>query len=122
MLWLAALALSPGGLSALDIALLVLFAVTLPWFAIGFWNATIGFLIMRFARDPAAAVTPAVARIRGDEPITLSTALLVCLRNEPPQRVARYLTPLLDGLAADPAGARFHLYLLSDSDAGAVAA
>ena len=43
-LGLAALALSPGGFGVLDIALLVLFAVTLPWMVIGFWNAVIGFL------------------------------------------------------------------------------
>ena len=56
------MALSAGGLDALDIAILVLFAVTLPWTVIGFWNALIGFLVMRFARDPVAAVFPAVGR------------------------------------------------------------
>ena len=44
-----------GRFGALDLVLVVLFAVTLPWYVIGFWNATIGFLIMRFARDPVAA-------------------------------------------------------------------
>src|SRR5437660_275965 len=57
-LWLGVLALSPGGFGAIDLVLIILFAVTLPWFVIGFWNATIGFLIMCFARDPVAAVTP----------------------------------------------------------------
>src|SRR5262249_25837977 len=33
---LAGLALSPGGLGAVDVLLLVLFAVTLPWYVIGF--------------------------------------------------------------------------------------
>ena len=45
-----ALALSPGGFGIVDVVILVLFAVTLPWMVVGFWNATIGFLIMRFAR------------------------------------------------------------------------
>ena len=53
---LAALALSPGGFSVIDCALLLLFAVTLPWMVAGFWNAVIGFLIMRLAADPIAAV------------------------------------------------------------------
>ena len=44
-----ALALSAGGFGIVDVVLLVLFALTLPWTVIGFWNATIGFLIMRFA-------------------------------------------------------------------------
>src|SRR3979490_3157774 len=79
MVWLTVIARSPGGLGVLDLVLIVLFAVTLPWYVIGFWNATIGFLIMRFAHDPVAAVTPAAAGVRGDEPITAPTAILLWL-------------------------------------------
>src|SRR5579884_2001353 len=67
MLWLAAFALSPGGLDAVDLVLLVLFLLTLPWIAVGFLNAVIGFCIMRFARDPTAAVFPSAAGIRRDD-------------------------------------------------------
>ena len=76
---LAAYALSAGGFGIADaLLLLLLFGITLPWSVIGFWNATIGFFIMRFARDPVAAVTAgSVARLRGDEPITASTAILM---------------------------------------------
>src|SRR6266550_6806171 len=77
MIWLAVTALKPGGFGALDLILVVLFAVTLPWYVIGFWNATIGLLIMRFARDPAVAVLPVAGRVCGDEPITASTAVLL---------------------------------------------
>src|SRR5438128_8943517 len=86
MVWLAVIALSPGGLTALDLVLVVLFAVTLPWYVIGFWNAVIGLVIMRFASDPVVAVMPAAGRVRGDEPIVASTAILLCIRNEPPDR------------------------------------
>ena len=55
---LAALALAPGGFGLIDVTLLALFAVTLPWMVAGFWNAVIGFLIMRFSADPTAAVMP----------------------------------------------------------------
>src|SRR5205823_2145783 len=122
LIWLAVIALSPGGFGAVDLILVVLFAVTLPWYVIGFWNATIGLLIMRFARDPVAAVTPGAGRVRGDEPITASTAILLCIRNEPPDRVARLLEPLLAGLAATDMGERFHLYVLSDTDDADIAA
>jgi membrane glycosyltransferase len=116
---LAALALSPGGLGVLDIALLVLFAVTLPWMVVGFWNALIGFLIMRLSPDPMAAVVPQLKCLRGDEPVTASTAILLCVRNEAPERMIRNLEPMLAGLAASGYGGRFHLYVLSDtSDAG----
>ncbi|TMJ29776.1 MAG: glucans biosynthesis glucosyltransferase MdoH [Alphaproteobacteria bacterium] len=120
--WLSAIALSPGGFDAVDIVLIFLFAVTTPWFVIGFWNASIGLLVMRFARDPVAAVTPVAGRVRGDEPITASTAILLCVRNEPPARAARLLEPMLEGLAATDMGERFHLYVLSDTDDADIAA
>jgi membrane glycosyltransferase len=122
LVWLAVIALSPGGFGVIDLILVLLFAVTLPWYVIGFWNATIGLLIMRFARDPVAAVTPVAGRVRGDEPITTSTAILLCIRNEPPERAARLLVPMLEGLTARGAGEHFHVYVLSDTNAPAVAA
>src|SRR3954449_6468850 len=122
LVWIAAIALSPGGLSPLDVVLLALFVVTLPWYVIGFWNATIGLLIMRFARDPVAAVTPVAGRVRGNEPITASTAILLCIRNEPTERVARLLEPMMEALAARGVGARFHVYVLSDTSRTDVAA
>jgi membrane glycosyltransferase len=122
LICLLAIALSAGGFGAVDLLLVVLFAVTLPWSVIGFWNATIGLLIMRFARDPVTCVTPTAARVHGNEPITASTALLVCIRNEPPERIVSHLLPLLEGLAAAGVGARFPVYVLSDTNAAAIAA
>jgi membrane glycosyltransferase len=118
-LWLAALALAPGGYGPLDLAALLLFAATLPWMVAGFCNALIGFVIMRLSPDPVAAVIPAAGLIQGNEPVTASTAILLCVRNEEPMRIIRNLEPMLDGLDASGYAGRFHLYLLSDtSDAG----
>jgi membrane glycosyltransferase len=122
LIWLCVVALAVGGFGLLDYALVAMFAVTLPWTVISFWNATIGLLIMRFARDPVAAVTPVAGRVRGDEPISASTAILVCIRDEPPERVIRCLVPMLEGLAAPGVGAHFHLYVLSDTSEPAIAA
>jgi membrane glycosyltransferase len=118
---LAALALAPGGFGVIDITLLALFAVALPWMVAGFWNAAIGFLVMRFSADPIAVVMPAAARIRGDEPVTASTAILLCTRNELPERMIRNLEPMLAGLDAAGLGERFHLYVLSDTSDAAIA-
>jgi membrane glycosyltransferase len=115
-LGLAALALSPGGLGVFDVIALVLFAITLPWMVAGFCNAVIGFVIMRFSADPVAAVLPAIARIRDDDPVTASTAILLCVRNELPVRTIRNLEPMLEGLFASGYGEHFHLYLLSDTN------
>ena len=121
VLVLAALALAPGGFDTIDIALLALFAATLPWMVAGFWNAVIGFLIVRLAADPIAAVMPAAARIRGDEPVTMSTAILLCIRNESPERMIRNLEPMLAGLDIDGCGERFNLYVLSDTSDAKIA-
>lgn len=121
VLWLAAIAVPPHSAGA--IAFLVLFTVTLPWSVVGFWNGTIGFLIMRFCRDPAAAVNPLAASIRGDEPVIASTAILMCIRNESPDQVTRNLQPLMDGLVQARVAHLFHVYVLSDSsDPGIIAA
>jgi membrane glycosyltransferase len=122
MIALAIYALSPRGFGGIDLVLVALFAITLPWYVIGFLNAAIGFVIMRLARDPAAAVAPVAGRVRGDEPITTSTAILLCIRNEPPERVVRLLTPMLEGLAARGVGAHFQVYVLSDTSEAAIAA
>ncbi len=122
LIWLAVVALSPAGFGKIDLVLVALFAVTLPWYVIGFWNASIGLLIMRLAPDPVAVVTPVAGRVRGDEPITASTAIVLCVRNEPPDRVLRHLVPLMEGLAARAVGDRFHVYILSDTDDPAIAA
>ena len=121
MVWLAVLALSPHGIGALDIALILLFVTTLPWIVIGFWNAVIGFIIIRCAADPAAAVFPASARVTGSEPITASTAVLVCIRNEPPERVVRNLELILSELATSDWASRFHIYVLSVPNAASSA-
>ena len=122
LLALAAAALSAGGFGVLDALLLAMFGLTMPWSVIGFWNATIGFFIMRFARDPVAVTVPVTARVRADEPITASTAILMCVRNEPPDRVIRNLDAMMRDLVAAGAADRFHLYVLSDTSATDVAA
>ncbi|MEZ5788092.1 MAG: glucans biosynthesis glucosyltransferase MdoH [Xanthobacteraceae bacterium] len=122
MLLLTARMLAPGGFSVTDIVLLALFAVTLPWTVIGFWNAIIGLIVMRCAKDPVAAVLPAVERFSGNETIAASTAILLCIRNERPDRAIRNLGPLLGGLVEAGVGDHFHVYVLSDSSDPAIAA
>jgi membrane glycosyltransferase len=119
---LAAWALTAGGFGLVDAILLVLFGLTAPWSVIGFWNATIGFFIMRFARDPVALVLPGIAQVRGDESIAASTALTIFVRNERPDRVIRNLDAMMRELAAASATDRFHLYVLSDTSQSEVAA
>lgn len=105
--------LSSGGFDVLDAILTLCFAITLPWTVIGFWNAVIGFVLMRLYRDPASAVCPLSA-----EPpcgITSKTALLSCIRNEDAERVMRHLDAMIQGLREYGAEERFEIFVLSDS-------
>jgi membrane glycosyltransferase len=122
LIWLLTYALSAGGFGVTDFILVVMFAVTLPWSVIGFWNATIGLFLMRFSADPVAAVTPVSARVRGDEPITTKTAVLWCVRNEDTERVIRNIEPMMEGLAASGAAGQFHVFILSDTNYPEIAA
>jgi len=122
LLALTAATLSVGGWDGFDIALIVLMAMTLPWAAVGFWNAVIGFVVMRLSRDPGVAVFPAAARASAAMPLNLSVAVLVCIRNEPPARVLRNLAPMLEELWRAGAADKFHFYVLSDTDRPDVAA
>jgi membrane glycosyltransferase len=121
LVWLLSFALSAGGFGVIDFILVVLFAVTLPWSVIGFWNATIGLFIMRTA-NPAAVVTPVSARVRGDEPILAKTAILWCVRNEDTGRVIRNIEPMMEGIAASGAAAKFRFFILSDTNWPEIAA
>jgi membrane glycosyltransferase len=115
MTGLMAATLSRGGFGLLDLALTLCFFLTLPWTVVGFWNAVIGLTLLRLTPDPVGAICPAARSVRGDEPVTSSTALLVCVRNEDAVTVARNLDVMLQGIVDAGVEAHFHAYVLSDS-------
>ena len=122
LLGLMAYTLGADGLDWVDWAMLLAFGLTLPWTAIGFWNAIIGLVLMLGSRDAAAIAAPAVLLGRDDSPIDTATAVLVCIRNEDPQRLERNLDAMLTGLSNSDAGAHLRIFLLSDSDSPAIVA
>jgi len=117
---LMAVTLSPGGLSGLDLFILACFMVTLPWTIIGFLNAAIGLLVMRFAKDPVKTVCP-IHPGNADSLIEGSTAILSCIRDEDVDRLETNLTALLSELSRKGAADRFALYVLSDTSFSDVA-
>ncbi|GGB46195.1 hypothetical protein GCM10011316_17870 [Roseibium aquae] len=117
---LMAFTLSPGGLGPLDLFILACFMVTLPWTIIGFLNAVIGLLIMRFAKDPVSAVCP-IDPGSTSQPIPSSTAILSCIRDEDVDRLETNLSALLAELQQGGAVRKFALYVLSDSSSDEIA-
>ena len=116
MLGLMHAALSPELSAWATYSLLALFAVTLPWTVVGFWNSSIGFLVGVLARDPLAVLLPLSARASITDPITSSTAVVLCIRNETPTRLERNLEAMMQSLAATGFGQQLHIYVLSDTN------
>ncbi len=50
--------LAQDGIDGLDLALLACGLATLPWTVLGFWNAAIGFLLVRAGRRGVLAAAP----------------------------------------------------------------
>jgi len=115
--WLTWAVLAPGGWTVAEILILVCIAGTLPWAALSAGNALIGLGILLFARDPAAAVLPALATARPGLP-QARTAIAICIRREDMALVLPPLARLLAGLAAAGAADRFSLWFLSDTPEG----
>ncbi|HLG45752.1 MAG TPA: glucans biosynthesis glucosyltransferase MdoH [Reyranella sp.] len=113
--------LSAGGFGAGDLVLLLLFSLTTPWLAVGFWNSAIGLILMR-GRDVSACLIPEAAPQPGPTVIAASTAILMCVRNEGPDRVLRNLDTMMADLDAEGWAERFHVYVLSDTDRPDIAA
>jgi membrane glycosyltransferase len=116
LLALAVLTLSVGGFTASDVVLLFLFSLTTPWLAVGFWNSAIGLAIMLGAREPSEVLLPEAARSNQPSTITASTAILMCVRNEAPDRVVRNLDIMMADLEETGWAHRFHVYILSDTN------
>ncbi|SIO54524.1 membrane glycosyltransferase [Rhodovulum sp. ES.010] len=109
--------LSHGGLLVAEWVMLAAFAVTLPWLTIGLWNAIIGFALdLRHGTGAAAVVTPALARVTGDEPIAARVALVMPLRNEDPAAALARFRAIQADLARTPWAGRFDFHVLSDTD------
>ena len=103
--------LDVGGLTPLEIALLVLFVALFAWIALAFTSALCGFAAMlagagwRLGIDPAAPLPELAGR----------TALLMPCYNESPARVFAGLQAIEESLAASGRIAHFDLFLLSDT-------
>ena len=117
LFWLAWATLAPGGWTLAEILILICIVGTLPWAALSAGNALIGLGILLLARDPAAAILPALATARPGIP-SARTAIAICIRREDMALVLPPLARLLAGLAAAGAADRFSLWFLSDTPEG----
>ncbi|WP_226925919.1 glucans biosynthesis glucosyltransferase MdoH [Meridianimarinicoccus sp. MJW13] len=121
---LAAMArlLAFNGVSPLEGAMLVVYALTLPWLSIGFWNAIIGLYLDLRHKDAAGHVTPQLRRTDPDAPITLRCAIIMPLRNESADGALSRFEAVQRDLARTPWAGQFEFHVLSDTNLPAIAA
>jgi membrane glycosyltransferase len=105
-----------NGLTPLELALLILYAILILWISASFWTATIGFAMLLTGRDnhsiakheaPRAAAAP-------DLP-SFKTALVMPVYNEDPERVFAGLRAIYQSLAETGQQDAFEVFILSDT-------
>jgi membrane glycosyltransferase len=122
MLGWAAAILVAGGWTFVDCVLLACFAVGLPWPVLGFWNAVIGLAKLHGRRNGLHEVAPFLDAANEPAPLTVSTAVLMTLRNEDPVRALLRLQTVKASLDKTGEGMRFSYFVLSDTDRADVVA
>jgi membrane glycosyltransferase len=113
--WVMTHVLAARGWSAASGVFLMLFMIGLPWTLIGFWNAAVGFLILRFSSDPVAFTNPALRNTPKDSPITTRIAVCIAVRHEDVGQVFARLDAMVRDIAATPWANAFAFHVLSDS-------
>ncbi len=119
--WLALLAwagsiLAAGGWTPVDVLVFGCVVVGTPWSVVGFWNAVIGLTMLHGRRNGLAEVAPYAVDVDRAAPLSLTTAVLMTVRNEDPARAILRLKTVKASLDATGQGHRFHYFVLSDTD------
>ncbi|MFN3613749.1 MAG: glucans biosynthesis glucosyltransferase MdoH [Rubrimonas sp.] len=106
--------LATGGWSVAEIVIFASFLVGAPWTVMGLWNAVIGLWVLHGAGLRSAC--PVIDDGDGCEPLRLRVAVVMCLRNEDPDRALRRLAEVRRSLDETGQGGAFAVFALSDTD------
>ncbi len=110
-----------GGWDLPRALMLLGFAVCLPWNVLGFWNGVIGLWLLRSGVNGRDAVSPYAAAGDVATPVTVRTAVLMTLRNEPPARALARLRIVKASLDETGFGGQFSYFILSDTNRADIA-
>ncbi|MFY0990012.1 glucans biosynthesis glucosyltransferase MdoH [Halomonas sp. C05BenzN] len=113
--------LQPGGVTALQVMILVLFTLTFAWIATACWSALFGFLLLLAGRDPLTLARRPALEAERRLPITRRTVLAMPVHNEAPARVVAALQASAESLIATGEARHFELFVLSDTTDDAIA-
>jgi membrane glycosyltransferase len=105
-----------GGITPLEIALLVLYMILILWISASFWTAAIGFIRLLLRDDgPATNDTPARASVAQAQDASFKTALVMPVYNEDPTRVFAGLRAIEQSLQETGQAEFFEIFVLSDT-------
>ncbi len=120
--WLIWQALSAGGWSISDMIIMGTFVIGAPWTVMGVWNALLGLWLLHGRRNGLAKVAPHLDAMASSAPLVTRTALTMTLRNEDPARALSRLAEMRRSLDTSGEGARFDVFVLSDTTEPDIAA
>ena len=113
--------LGSRGWSIATVTFMTIYLIGLPWTLLGFWNAAIGFVILRLVKDPVGYTNPAIRITPADSALVTRTAVVLCVRNEDVAAAFARLSTMIDSLLATGQGAHFDVHVLSDTSRPEVA-
>lgn len=113
--WMLSRVFAPGGLSAIECALIVLFVANFAWIALAFWSALVGAVVTLRGGAPAGLADPLPSTIPLAEHYKRPLAVLIPTYNEDPQRVLLAAETLYRELDALGALEVFEFFVLSDT-------
>lgn len=101
------------GRHALEVAMLILYAILFAWVSAGFWTAMMGFLQLLIGQDRYSVNSKRVPDTR--LPDSARTAILMPICNENTARVFAGLRATYDSVMRSGQGHAFDFYILSDT-------
>ncbi|AFL73299.1 glucans biosynthesis glucosyltransferase MdoH [Thiocystis violascens] len=108
-------AIQDEGITPLELALLILYAILMLWITASFWTAALGFarILRRMGRRAPAGDVVQDHPEEANEPF--KTALVMPVYNEDPQRVFAGLRAIVQSLAETGHPEGFEIFVLSDT-------
>jgi membrane glycosyltransferase len=108
-------AFQQNGLTPLELALLLVYALLMVWISLSFWTAALGFLVLLFGGDRVSLARRSSQAVVERDLAPLRTAVIVPICNEDPKRVFAGLKAVWQALEETGNADRFELFILSDT-------